>query len=73
MCYFLAWGCFIVSVSLCLKGRPTFVDFLIAAILFGFFGMIFEVSVRNSKYKLKAMVETLVDMSPEQIKEVLQL
>lgn len=70
MCYLLAWVCFVVAVSLCLKEMVAFVAFLIAAVLFGFFGMVFEVSKRNSAAKWEALTKTYTGMSPDQLKEV---
>lgn len=70
MCYLLAWTCVFVSVYLCTMGNMAFIAFLIAAVLFGFFGMIFEVSRRNSAAKWEALSKTYTGMSPDQLKEV---
>lgn len=71
MCYLLAWVCIFVAIYLCVKGVTAFIAFLIAAVLFGFFGMIFEMFVKNLNCRVKALIETLSEMSPEQLKEVL--
>ena len=67
MCYILALACFIVSVMFATKGFGCYIAFLVAAVLFGLLGVIFDLVDNSNRNKWKAMIETYTGMSPEQL------